>query len=95
MLIVARIEVPEQEWLFLFVDELPQIVHSSGRNSDASQTTLATKGNVLHPAISIYPERAMNHQSSLIGSLIIGVHAFNSEAILIDISMLFSNKESA
>ena len=76
MLIVTIIETPEQERLFLFINEFPQIVHASRGNYDASQTTLVVKRNVLHPAIFIYPERAMNHQSSCIGRLIIGVHAF-------------------
>ena len=95
MLIVTRTEVPKQEWLLLFVNEFPQIVHSPRRNSDASQTTFATQGNVLHPAISIYPKRTVNQQSPSIGCLIVSIHAFYSETILIDVSMLFSNKESA
>ena len=36
IVVITRTKAPEQEWLFLIVDKFPEIVHASGRNSDAS-----------------------------------------------------------
>ena len=86
---------PKQYRLLLLIDKRPQIVHTSGRDSDTTLTAWTMKGDVLFPTPFVDPTGTMNHQASCIRRLIIKVHAFKTETTLQAVPVILCYEKSA
>ena len=82
-------EIPQQQRFLFLADKRVQIVHSTGRDGDATLATFSVQGDVTLPAMAVHPSGSMDHQSSCISRLVVDVHAFYAEASLVAVAMFF------